>query len=525
MATENKVVATPPPDGKPKYLGFSAQDPVDTTVNTSGIAPGAAAGSQKWDAATNGWVSPNTPTSTDAYNRQFQASPPVTNAPVQTTQQTYQRSEADVRAEQSYKNVMDNASASAPKGTAYDPSVNAFVDPSTRAMYKGSATGQLDAAGKEVLAKEPQRGPDSNVGGLRFTFDPAQALKWQDMVKLSPEYAASVANMKKPVDTGVVTSDNAVKGAEAIKGAMTSSEQNPLPHSDYTAQTTPKAGEGGNYTVEQQAVIDNAKQELQRLKSIQADPTLDPAYKMLLDLNTRLETQRAGEVDSIHKNAASLIEKREKANAIIEGKARAFAAGTGFSAATSTQMLALLKDTIDSNQDALSSIAEAEKDSIRKANDAYDNNELQNAAKMVELSQSYRKDYSSLLQTTATLQNTFDDMAMKKATFNLDMQTKAVDLEVKQAELAGKLNDARNLELSNLAKAGFTYSNETSDYFDSWEKKNGMPTGYAKGYLERYQKTQDATDLKTQAEAAASLANIPYGQTIKIGIQTWVFSE
>src|SRR5690606_3359909 len=129
-------------------------------------------------------------------------------------------------------------------------------------------------------------------------------------------------------------------------------------------------------------------------------------------------------------------------------------------------------------------IRAAEQTALDKAEDAWIQNQFQIVEKQTALVESYRKSYRELLTQTASLQKDFDSLAMEKIKFNQGMKTAALDQQVKELDLLGKKNDARNAELSNWALAGKMYNSETAAFFDKWEKDNGFPPGYAKGYLD-----------------------------------------
>lgn len=458
----------------------------------------------------------------------YNVSPPVTNAPVQTTYQSVYQDNSAIQRQQAVENA---AIAARPPGTVYDSATNTYRDPLDRTMWAGNATGKVDAQGREIMSTEA---PTST--GLRFTTDEANALKPQFDVKniyenykpaptISASDRALMESATSNIEKGILTTDNYRAAKYTTGNVLSNLDSNPLPHSNLPTLTADERYEvdTANFSDDQKLIWSNLNAEIDRVKAMKDDPTLDPIYKFLTEKSAQLDKIRQENIEDIHASAKAQYDSQLIANQKAEGMTRTLIGVMGWSPTMSTQALALMKDTLSDNERALATIADAERKAVREANQAFMENDMNLTLKKIEQAESHRTNYLDLLEKSVSLKQSFDDAWMKKTEFiyNLRKQEKADATE----------------DMGNWASAGIDSTDVPEDKLMAWSKQlMGVADIEAgKKLFDVAAKNKALEQAKTAAETQKAFydsieaqikaaQNIPEGQTMTFDIGGKTFS-
>ena len=471
-ATPKAAAATPTTPAKSAtpaahpFLGFNATSGwTDTTKNTSGATPGAAAGSQYWNSATNAWQ--NTP------------------ATQQQAQQT-----AILKSQQ-------------------QPGQIQYA--STQTTIPQVGTQPVTPTFQAYTAPQPQAAPTPAAGTAGTTGTPAgttgATTPPAPPVILDAATKQGISNVTQPKAEAAMTTDQARAGAASLNTAIQAAKTPDVAsvYDEVTqrwlntstpeglakwqqnfgiTQQTPKQLVARDYSgldPAQQSAMKTVYDAIDRMNKYNADPTTDPSYKLISDRNKELDSRLATQEQIIKSEADALYKERMQTNDKIMGQLRVFAAQMGTTGVSSSQMIALTSETIAANDKALLSIRQAEWKALNEAEMAHSDADFELAAKQIEIADARRKEYI--------------DLATKQAELVSSFKTQNLNLKKLQSEMT-----KQNME--EMAKAGYS----ADDVPDSKAEEISMDLlGVADADLGRklYQGALDdkaTKDAKTEAE-------------------------
>lgn len=354
-----------------------------------------------------------------------------------------------------------------PKGVtvSYDPATDTYQDRLTKNYYAGF---------------------DPNLGHI-FTPDQKNAIKGM---------------FADPTTGGVLTPDRVSTGIRMLDGAITTAENVSMALPFSTERTmweepanASKVGSMWESTLppEYQLLLNEFKADRERLISGQDESSL-----LLQELRNSMKAREEAEVRSIQDKAQIAIEDQKIANERALGRAKVFFASIG--ALGSSQNMQYVADTIAGGERALRDIANAERDAVSKARQAYADKDFELAFKQIDLAEKRRQEYKDTLTQTIELKNNFEQMAMKKQEFNMQMESHAMDMETKRLELTGKKDEAAQKKLSNLIEGGYDYESNP-EVFNKIGRERGWTPEETVAYTNIIDSAVKSTKAKDQAEA------------------------
>lgn len=111
---------------------------------------------------------------------------------------------------------IQSAVAARPKGTVYDPSSGTYKDPYSKTTYIGSATGKLDASGREIMHDTP----GEPFGGQRFQENPTSAIVPKGVTATN-----SMGNAIPGISPGITPAELERKGFGTLSSDSARAEQ------------------------------------------------------------------------------------------------------------------------------------------------------------------------------------------------------------------------------------------------------------------------------------------------------------
>jgi murein DD-endopeptidase MepM/ murein hydrolase activator NlpD len=370
-----------------------------------------------------------------------------------------------------------NASASGqvytPPGTVYDPATGKYSDQRTK-LYLSSL--------------------DPNMA-MVFTANEREAID----------------TMYKTQADGITTTAPIRQGAASLNSAITRAEATPLPLSTANLGTQGLSSATGSIwetalPPEYQLLLDTVRANNERLASGQ-----DPTSLLLKDLRDRMDSRERAEITSIQDKADTARKDQEVANKRALSRAKIFFASMGSTG--SSQELQYVADTISGGERALRDIANAERDAIQQARNAFEDKNFDLALKQVDLAESRRKEYQDGLKSVIELKNSFEQMAMQKLQFQKQMQAMDFDLREKQQK---SVQDTMKLML----ESGASPEDIPEATYDAWGASMGVNGTAARNLMRTAQAAKAAADTASLVavvkDATALAKDLPVGTDIDI---------